>query len=175
MSLRPLQQWVRSMATAAKRTTQVAAYPFSNAAKIPPLPPKPAEPPLLRGKGLMQFLAETLPTPEKRKLFATYFAKHHPDRIWPGTVLEVTLNHSPRSFTGIVTNIRRRGMDTSFVLRNIISRTGVEMQFFVNSPHLVAIKIVQRPLGRGMRRAKLFYLRDAPEKMTAISGQIRRS
>lgn len=67
------------------------------------------------------------------------------------------------------------------MLRNIISRTGVEMQFYVNSPHLKDIKVVQRAGGSGaaakqganVRRAKLFYLRDSPEKMTAISAGVR--
>ena len=166
MFARPLQRWARSVATAATE------YPFSKAVQTITPPPKlPA--PLLQGKGLMQHLAETLPTPDKQRLFATYFSKDSKERIFPGTVLSVALNHAPHTFTGVVTNIRRRGMDTSFVLRNIISRTGVEMQFFVNSPHLKKIQIVQRPKGRGMRRAKLFYLRDSPEKMTAISSQVR--
>ena len=121
----------------------------------------------------MQYLSHTLPTPEKQKLFATYFSKYHPERIMPGTVVAVSLNHAPTLFSGVVTSIRRRGMDTSFTLRNVINRTGVEMQFFVNSPHVKEIKILQRPRGRGMRRAKLFYLRDSPEKMTAISSQVR--
>ncbi|KAJ3523021.1 hypothetical protein NM688_g8791 [Phlebia brevispora] len=117
MFAKPLQRWARSLATAA------AEYPFSKEVLLPPAPPKPVAAPLHQGKGLMQYLSETLPTPDKQKLFATYFSKRHPDRIFPGTVLAVTLNHAPTSFTGVVTNIRRRGMDTSFVLRNVINRT----------------------------------------------------
>lgn len=74
-------------------------------------------------------------------------------------------------------SVRRRGPDTSFVLRNIVQRTGVEMQFFVNSPHLKDIKVVQRArVGKDVkrtRRAKLFYLRDSPEKMSEISAGVR--
>ena len=75
-----------------------------------------------------------------------------------------------------------RGADTSFLLRNVINRTGVEVQFFVCSPHVRDIKVLSRAGGRGsegrpgtrMRRAKLFYLRDAPDKMTAISAGMRK-
>jgi len=53
------------------------------------------------------------------------------------------------------------------------------MQFFVGSPHVKEIKVVHRAGGKGpnsgkrMRRAKLFYLRDSPEKMSAISAGMK--
>ncbi|KAJ3478168.1 hypothetical protein NLI96_g9953 [Meripilus lineatus] len=160
--------------------TAASPYPFSKAAIIPPVASTPPPAPLLLGKGLMQHLQQTLPTPEKQKLLTTYFSKRHPERILPGSVLTVILGHAPTTFSGVLMGIRRRGADTSFVLRNVINRTGVEMQFFVNSPHVKDIKIIQRAGGSGggrkgrrMRRAKLFYLRDSPEKMTAISAGVR--
>ncbi|KAL4241485.1 bacterial ribosomal protein bL19 family protein [Abortiporus biennis] len=175
MSRNILQRWARSMATS------TATYPFSKSAIIPPLPPTPPPAHLKQGKGLMQYIQKTLPSPEKQKLLATYFSKTHPERILPGSVLAVSLNHAPTTFSGVVMSIRRRGPDTSFLLRNIINRTGVEMQFYVNSPHVKDIKVIQRAgggtgggkTGRRMRRAKLFYLRDSPEKMTAISAGVK--
>ncbi|KDQ64822.1 hypothetical protein JAAARDRAFT_238795 [Jaapia argillacea MUCL 33604] len=162
----------RSMSTA------TAPYPFSKVAIIPPAP---AAPPaaLRQGKGLMPYLQRTLPSPEKQKLLDTLFSRRHPDRLLPGSVLTVILNHAPTTFSGVLLSIRRRGPDTSFVLRNVINRTGVEMQFFVSSPHVKEIKVVQGAGGSGgkqgrrMRRAKLFYLRDSPEKMSAISAGIK--
>ena len=172
MALSPLRQWARSMAT--------AAYPFSKAAIIPPNSPPAPTPALRQGKGLMEFLKQTLPSPEKQKWLTTYFSKRHPERIQPGSVLTVTLNHAPNIFSGVLLSVRRRGLDTSFVLRNVINRTGVEMQFYPASPHVTGIKIVRRAgggvsstgkaAGPRMRRAKLFYLRDSPEKMSAISA-----
>lgn len=173
MALTPLRQWTRSMAT--------AVYPFSKAVIVPTAPPPPISREGLRqGKGLMEFLKETLPTPEKRKWLTTYFSKRHPTRIQPGSVLTVTMNHAPNTFSGVLLSVRRRGLDTSFVLRNVINRTGVEMQFFPASPHITNIKILRRAGGESsnngkaagsrMRRAKLFYLRDSPEKMSAISA-----
>ncbi|KAG2370031.1 hypothetical protein BDR07DRAFT_1265933 [Suillus spraguei] len=134
---------------------------------------------LRQGKGIMAYLQKSLPHPAKQKWLATWFARRHPDRLLPGSVLSVSLEHAPTTFSGVLLSIRRRGPDTSFTLRNVIQRTGVEMQFFVNSPHVKDIKILQRAGGGGgkegrrQRRAKLFFLRDTPEKMTAISAGVR--
>ncbi|GJE84603.1 50S ribosomal protein L19 [Phanerochaete sordida] len=174
MALNPLRRWARSLAT--------AAYPFSKAAIIPSTPPLPPTPALLKGKGLMPFLKQSILPPEKQNLLDTLFAKRHPDRIQPGSVLTVTLNHAPGIFSGVLLGVRRRGLDTSFRLRNVINRTGVEMQFFISSPHVKEIKVLSRAGGstggggrasRRMRRAKLFYLRDSPDKMSAISQSVK--
>lgn len=158
----------RLMSTAPKARN--APYPFSKTALIPPAPPVPPPKPLRQGKGLMHYLKTSLPTPEKQAMIRQLFSRHSYTRLYPGYILNVTLDHAPTTFTGVLLSIRRRGPDTSFVLRNIIQRTGVEMQFFVNSPHLKEIKVVQRPPSGRMRRAKLFYLRDSPEKMSMIAG-----
>ncbi|KAH7916739.1 hypothetical protein BJ138DRAFT_995064 [Hygrophoropsis aurantiaca] len=160
---------------------EVTAPTIGHAAAI--IPPPPSIPSaqldaLRRGKGLMYHLQQSLPHPEKQKWLATLFSRRHPERLLPGSVLTVTLEHAPTTFSGVLLSIRRRGPDTSFVLRNVIQRTGVEMQFFVNSPHVKDIKIVQRAGGGGgkegrrQRRAKLFFLRDSPDKMSAISAGV---
>lgn len=161
-------------------STTAQTYPFSNVAIIPPSI-VPAPEPTKAGKGLMPFLTQRLLTPEKRELLAR-FGKKHPQRILPGTVLQVATKHAPTTFTGVLLSIRRRGSDTSILLRNIINRTGVEVQYFVCSPHVKDIKVLMRAGGKGtdgragarMRRAKLFYLRDSPDKMTAISAGMRK-
>jgi ribosomal protein L19 len=163
-------------------SSNTAAYPFSKAVILPPpSPPIPASQveALCQGKGIMAYLQKSLPHPAKQKWLATWFARRHPDRLLPGSVLSVSLEHAPTTFSGVLLSIRRRGLDTSFILRNVIQRTGVEMQFFVNSPHVKDIKILQRAGGGGgkegrrQRRAKLFFLRDTPEKMTAISAGVK--
>jgi len=127
----------------------------------------------------MPYLLKTLPSPQKQNLLSTLFSRRHPLRLLPGSVLTVTMTHAPTTFSGVLLSVRRRGPDTSFLLRNVIQRTGVEMQFFVNSPHLQDITVVQRAGGSGgkegrrARRAKLFYLRDSPEKMSMISAGIK--
>jgi len=175
---------LRSFRAATKSLTRSAStvtnpYPFSNAAILPPHPKTTITPSLRKGKGIMAHIHKTLPTPEKQALISTLFSRRHPDRLLPGSVLTVTLGHAPTSFSGVLLSIRRRGPDTSFLLRNVVQRTGVEMQFFVNSPHVKEIKVIQRAGGGGgkegrrMRRAKLFYLRDSPDKMSEISAGVR--
>jgi large subunit ribosomal protein L19 len=129
----------------------------------------------------MAYLQHTLPSTEKQKLISTLFSRSHPDRVRPGSVLTVNLTHAPTSFSGVLISVRRRGPDTSFVLRNVVQRTGVEMQFFVNSPHVKDIVVVPSAGGaadrkkncKGLKKAKLFYLRDSPERMTAVSAGVR--
>ncbi|KAI0313828.1 translation protein SH3-like domain-containing protein, partial [Amylostereum chailletii] len=166
--------------TARTMATATFDYPYSKVAIIPSAPKDPPPPALLRGKGLMAYLQQTLPSSEKMQWMTTYFARNHPDRLRPGSVLTVTLAHAPTTFSGVLISVRRRGPDTSFVLRNVVQRTGVEMQFFVNSPHVKEIKVVSRT-GRGevdkskrTKKAKLFFLRDSPKKMTAIAAGARR-
>ena len=162
-------------------STTAQPYPYSNAAIIPPPPAVPAPEPLKAGKGLMPYLTQRILSPEKQALLAR-FGKKHPQRILPGAVLQITTNHAPATFTGVLLAIRRRGADTSVLLRNVINRTGVEVQYFVCSPHVKDVKVLLRAGGGGtegragtrMRRAKLFYLRDAPDKMTAISAGMRK-
>ncbi|KAF9507369.1 hypothetical protein BS47DRAFT_1333354 [Hydnum rufescens UP504] len=131
---------------------------------------------LLEGKALMAHLAKTLPTPAAQTLLSTYFNPRHPDHVLPGSVLSVSLPTGP--FAGILISIRRKGIDTSFTLRNVVQRTGVEMRFNVCSPLIKDVKIISRAGqngGKRMRRAKLFYLRDQPGKMTAISTAVKKA
>ena len=162
-------------------STTTQPYPYSNAAIIPPPSAVPAPEPTKAGKGLMPYLTQRLLTPEKQALLAR-FGKRHPQRILPGAVLQISSKYAPTTFTGVLLSIRRRGGDTSILLRNVINRTGVEVQYFVCSPHVRDIKVLMRAGGGGtegragprMRRAKLFYLRDSPDKMTAISAGMRK-
>ncbi|KAH9999430.1 translation protein SH3-like domain-containing protein [Russula vinacea] len=145
-------------------TTSAKPYPYSQLAIIPPAPAGTPPPALRQGKGLMAYLQQTLPSTEKQTIIGTLFS-----RITP-----TALTHAPTSFSGVLISVRRRGPDTSFVLRNVVQRTGVEMQFFVNSPHVKEIAVVSRAGSavdgkkkrKGLRKAKLFYLRDYPERMT---------
>jgi large subunit ribosomal protein L19 len=163
-------------------TTSAKTYPYSQVAIIPPAPAGSPPAALRQGKGLMAYLKQTLPSTEKQKIISTFFSRTHPERIRPGSVLTINLTHAPTTFSGVLISVRRRGPDTSFVLRNVVQRTGVEMQFFVNSPHVKEIIVVSRAGGsaadgkkkrKGPRMAKLFYLRDSPEKMTTISAGVR--
>ncbi|KAJ1943965.1 hypothetical protein FBU59_002740 [Linderina macrospora] len=90
------------------------------------------------------------------------------DRLCAGDVVFVETQNSmtdasqTSNFTGVCIGIYRRGIDTSFILRNVINKVGVEMRFMAYSPMVKRIEILQK--GEGFRRAKLFYLRENPGK-----------
>ncbi|KAN0140003.1 hypothetical protein V8E53_001899 [Lactarius tabidus] len=184
MFTRPLHAALDAWRSASRRTlaTTTKSYPYSQTAIIPPAPAgsESSATSLRQGKGLMAYLQQTLPSTEKQTLINTLFSRSHPERVRPGSVLTVNLAHAPTTFSGVLISVRRRGPDTSFVLRNVVQRTGVEMQFFVNSPHLKDIVVVSRA-GRGdgkkkrevFKKAKLFYLRDSPERMTSVAAGVR--
>lgn len=99
------------------------------------------------------------------------FSRKNPKRIQPGSVLLVeTLNskakESTSTFMGVVIAIRRKGLETTFTLRNIVMKVGVEQRFALYSPMLKSIKVLQQAGSKDIkfRRAKLFYLRDQPGK-----------
>lgn len=179
-SLNALKIPYRTMSSAAAEIT-ATPYPFSKTAIIHPKPFTPPPKPIKEGKGLMEYLYKTLPPPNKQQVLRTLFSRHSPNRLLPGSIVKVDLEHSPDTFTGVLLAIRRRGPDTSFLLRNIIHRTAVEMQFFVGSPHVKKIQVLQKAnKGTGstgakrIRRAKLYYLRDSPQKMSQISAAFQR-
>ncbi|MBS3741710.1 MAG: 50S ribosomal protein L19 [Candidatus Cloacimonetes bacterium] len=71
-------------------------------------------------------------------------------------------------FQGIVIQKRGSGMNSTFTIRKISHRIGVEKIFPVHSPLIDEIEI----LSRGhTRKAKLFYLRDKKGK----KGKVRQS
>lgn len=153
----------------------VEPYPFSKAVTVEDAP-EGLPTSLLKGTALMAHLTQTLPSPAAKTLLSTYFNPRHPDHVLPGSVLSVSLPTGP--FAGVLISIRRKGIDTSFTLRNVVQRTGVEMRFNVCSPLIKDVKIISRSGqsgGKRMRRAKLFYLRDQPGKMTAISTAVKKA
>lgn len=102
----------------------------------------------------------------RRELFSR---KNHKG-VRPGSVVLVETYNGPgekttSTFMGICTAIRRKGIDTSFTLRNIVMRVGVEQRFALYSPLLKSIKVLQKPTELRVRRAKLNYLRDQPGKV----------
>lgn len=165
----------RSFATSAAAATEARAYPFSKTVIIHPEPSKKQAPRSIReGRGVMPFLAKSLPTPEKRAMLDTLFSRKSPKQLRPGSILTINMEHAPTVFTGVLISIRRKGMDTSIVVRNVIQRTGVDMQLYVNSPHLKEIKVLRTPPNGRMKRAKLYFLRDDPDKMNQIAGSARK-
>jgi len=74
-------------------------------------------------------------------------------------------------FEGIV--IRRRGSGTgeTFTVRRVPHGIGVERSFPLHSPLIEKIEVVSRP---GVRRARLYYLRDRVGKRARLRQRDRR-
>ncbi|RKP37340.1 translation protein SH3-like domain-containing protein, partial [Dimargaris cristalligena] len=83
------------------------------------------------------------------------------DVVMVETLNSKTSNTSTK-FIGLCLGVFRRGVDTSFTLRNIVMKLGVEINFKGYSPMIKDIKILEK--GSGYNRAKLFYIRKQPEK-----------
>ena len=97
------------------------------------------------------------------------FSRKNPEGVRPGSVVLVETFNGPgektsSTFMGVCIAIRRKGIDTSFTLRNIVMRVGVEQRFSLYSPLVKNVKVLQKPSELRVRRAKLFYLRDQPGK-----------
>ncbi|GAA5913301.1 hypothetical protein JCM5296_006968 [Sporobolomyces johnsonii] len=100
-------------------------------------------------------------------------------------------------FSGVLIAIRRRhqGRDTSIRLRNLVGRTGVEISFKVFSPLIKDIKVVARaetsgpavtnkdgkvvrwrkPALAAANRAKMYFVRDQPNRLVSVAGIIRQA
>lgn len=74
-----------------------------------------------------------------------------------GDIIRVTFKNGD-PFSGVVLNIRLRGADTACLLRNALTRVGVEMWVKVFSPNVEGVEIVQRT-EKQKRRARLYYMR----------------
>jgi len=66
-----------------------------------------------------------------------------------------------QNFQGIIIRTRKGGASASFTVRQVLYGIGVERTFFLNSPHLEKVEVVQQAR---VRRAKLYYLRGLSAK-----------
>jgi large subunit ribosomal protein L19 len=85
------------------------------------------------------------------------FSRDNKDAIRVGDIVQVRRTNG-EPFAGVLINLRRRGVDTAILLRNQVTRIGVEMWFKLYSPRIEGVDLVQRAEKR-KRRAKLYYMR----------------
>lgn len=102
---------------------------------------------------------------------ARLFSKANPDRPQVGDILLVRLK-SGDPFSGVCINIRRTGIDTAVLLRNQLTRVGVEMWYKVFSPSVEGIEVVQRKERRA-RRARLYYLRKPRHDQGSVENIVK--
>lgn len=96
------------------------------------------------------------------------FSKANPESAKVGDILLVR-QKSGDPFAGVCINIRRRGVDTGILLRNQLTRVGVEMWFKIYSPNVEGVEVVQRKEKRA-RRARLTYMRKAKHDMGSVQN-----
>jgi ribosomal protein L19 len=94
------------------------------------------------------------PTGDRKALFDY---RRSTRSVRAGDIIRVTFK-SGDPFSGICLSIRSRGIDTSVLLRNQLTRVGVEMWIKVFSPNVEGVEIVQRTEKR-KRRARIYYMR----------------
>ncbi|KAI0406719.1 translation protein SH3-like domain-containing protein [Xylaria palmicola] len=98
------------------------------------------------------------------------FSKKNADSVRPGDVLLVTTRRG-EPFAGVCLSIRRAGVDTAILLRNHLTKLGVEMWYKIYSPNVVGIEIVwRRP--RRARRARLMYMRQPKHDMGNVDNLV---
>jgi large subunit ribosomal protein L19 len=106
------------------------------------------------------------PDGERTKLFS----RGNPDAAKVGDVLLVHLKNGD-PFAGVCINIRRVGVETGILLRNELTKVGVEMWYKIYSPNIESIEIVQRREKRA-RRARLTYMRKPGHDMGSVQNLV---
>ena len=102
------------------------------------------------------------------------FSRHNKDAILPGDILQIRFSDkNVEPFAGVLINIRRRGLDTAVLLRNHLTRVGVEMWYKLYSPKIAGIDLVERKVRRA-RRAKLYFMRETKHDMGSVEGIVGR-
>ncbi|KFZ09678.1 hypothetical protein V502_08576 [Pseudogymnoascus sp. VKM F-4520 (FW-2644)] len=96
------------------------------------------------------------------------FSKTSPEAAKVGDILLVRQKNGD-PFAGVCINIRRRGVDTGILLRNELTRVGVEMWYKIYSPNVEGIEVVQRREKRA-RRARLTYMRKPKHDMGSVQN-----
>lgn len=99
------------------------------------------------------------------------FSRENVDRANVGDILLVRLRNGDQ-YAGICLNIRRQGIDTAILLRNHLTRVGVEMWYKVYSPNVEGIEVVQRREKRA-KRARLYYLRKPRHDVGSVDSIVR--
>ncbi|KAF9250571.1 hypothetical protein CBS147332_5472 [Penicillium roqueforti] len=112
-------------------------------------------------------LAVLDPTGERKAMFDY---RRNPRSVKTGDIVRVTFKNGD-PFNGIVLSIKLRGIETSFLLRNELTRVAVEMSIKVFSPNVNSVEIVQRS-EKKRRRARLYFLRDRKHDRRSVENVV---
>lgn len=119
---------------------------------------------------LMSYHAQQIRRLDRTGARTKLFSRKNPDAAHPGDVLQVTTKRG-EPFAGVCLSIRRSGTDTAFLLRNTLTKVGVEMWYKVYSPNVVKVEIIWRRPKRA-RRARLTYMRKPKHDMGNVEHLI---
>lgn len=135
--------------------------------KLKAYPPPPSAAALSR-EPIKDFTNDQLRTLDPTGARTNLFSKDNPECAKVGDILLVRLKDGD-PFAGVCINIRRRGIDTGILLRNQLTRVGVEMWYKIYSPNVQGIEVVQRKEKRA-RRARLTYMRKAKHDRGSVQN-----
>eukprot|EP00292_Cryptomonas_paramecium_P020157 CAMPEP_0113696026 /NCGR_PEP_ID=MMETSP0038_2-20120614/21243_1 /TAXON_ID=2898 /ORGANISM="Cryptomonas paramecium" /LENGTH=176 /DNA_ID=CAMNT_0000618667 /DNA_START=35 /DNA_END=562 /DNA_ORIENTATION=- /assembly_acc=CAM_ASM_000170 len=125
-----------------------------------------------QGKKLFGNVVEAWEKREISKVLENRNPAHFEEFHVGDTIAVRTINpYTPNkmmTFAGICIAIRNGLLGKAFIVRNHVEGVGVEQQFAFYSPLLKGVQVVRRPAKR-IRQRKLYHLRDAPPKATAVS------
>ncbi|KAK6352542.1 hypothetical protein TWF730_009366 [Orbilia blumenaviensis] len=139
--------------------------------KIKVYPPPCPRPP---NSVLSNFTTTQLKLLDPKGLRQRLFSRTNKDAILPGDILQIRFKDAnTEPFAGVLINIRRRGLDTAILLRNHLTRVGVEMWYKLYSPKIEGIDLVERKERRA-RRAKLYYMRLPKHDKGSVEGVVTR-
>ncbi|ESZ93399.1 hypothetical protein SBOR_6219 [Sclerotinia borealis F-4128] len=137
--------------------------------KIKTYPPPPSPAQHFR-EPLKNIHAEQIAVLDPTGVRTNLFLKTNPEAARVGDILLVRLKTGD-PFAGVCINIRRRGVETGVLLRNQLTRVGVEMWYKIYSPIVEGIEVVQRKAKRA-RRARLTYMRKPKHDMGSVQNII---
>ncbi|KAI0097627.1 translation protein SH3-like domain-containing protein [Nemania sp. FL0031] len=112
---------------------------------------------------LVSYHAQQIARLDPKGVRTQLFSKKNSDSAKVGDVLQVTTKRG-EPFAGVCLSIRRAGVDTAILLRNHLTKVGVEMWYKLYSPNVLGIEIVWRRPKRA-RRARLTYMRKPKHDM----------
>ncbi|RAL12754.1 mitochondrial 54S ribosomal protein bL19m [Aspergillus homomorphus CBS 101889] len=136
--------------------------------KLKIVPPPPAPQCKDAVAAVTQAQLKTLDPSGKRMRLFDY--RRYARSVKPGDIIRVTFKNGD-PFAGLVLSIKLRGADTSVLLRNQLTRVGVEMSVKVFSPNVESVEIVQRSEKR-KRRARLYYMRQPRHDMGSVENLV---
>ncbi|KAL1857390.1 hypothetical protein VTK73DRAFT_8097 [Phialemonium thermophilum] len=157
----PKTRKVRTAFAVYDTPSSAASASLSSSAPLPKPPPDPL--PALHAAQI----ARIDPTGARTALFN----KANKDSARVGDVLIVTHRRGGEPFAGVLMAVRRAGIDTAILLRNHLTKVGVEMWFKIYNKNVAGIEIVRRRPKRA-RRAKLTFLRKPKHDVGSVDRYV---